>query len=93
MRGGLDPVKDEETLTDQSFCPLLPRPEAVMSALDRMEKETDKGAFYAVNVTAGIDQILKRAEMEVKHGAIMMIIDAHRPLETLPEPGSSRPCA
>ena len=42
VRGGLDLVKDDETLTDQSFCPLIPRLEAVMSALDRVEKETGK---------------------------------------------------
>ncbi|WP_334102480.1 RuBisCO large subunit C-terminal-like domain-containing protein [Methanothrix soehngenii] len=30
VRGGLDQVKDDETLTDQSFCPLIPRLEAVM---------------------------------------------------------------
>ena len=62
VRGGLDLVKDDETLTDQSFCPLIPRLEAVMSALDKVETETGKKAFYAVNVTAGADKILERAE-------------------------------
>jgi len=75
VRGGLDLVKDDETLTDQSFCPLIPRLEAVMSALDRVEKETGKKAFYAVNVTAGADRILERAEEAVDHGANMVMID------------------
>jgi ribulose-bisphosphate carboxylase large chain len=75
VRGGLDLVKDDETLTDQSFCPLIPRLEAVMSALDRVEKETGKKAFYAVNVTAGSDRILERAEKAVDHGANMVMID------------------
>lgn len=75
VRGGLDLVKDDETLTDQSFCPLIPRLEAVMSALDRVEKETGKRAFYAVNVTAGSDRILERAELAVDHGANMVMID------------------
>ena len=75
VRGGLDLVKDDETLTDQSFCPLIPRLEAVMSALDRVEKETGKKAFYAVNVTAGAEQILERAERAVEHGANMVMID------------------
>ncbi len=56
VRGGLDLVKDDETLTNQSFCPLIPRLEAVMSALDKVEKETGKKAFYAVNVTTGADR-------------------------------------
>jgi len=73
--GGLDLVKDDETLTNQSFCPLIPRLEAVMSSLDRVEKETGKKAFYAVNVTTGGDQILERAEEAVDHGANMVMID------------------
>jgi ribulose-bisphosphate carboxylase large chain len=75
VRGGLDLVKDDETLTDQSFCPLIPRLEAVMSALDRVETETGKKAFYAVNVTADCDKILERAEQAVDHGANMVMID------------------
>ena len=38
VRGGLDLVKDDETLTNQSFCPMVERVEAVMSALDRRRK-------------------------------------------------------
>ncbi len=75
VRGGLDLVKDDETLTDQAFCPLIPRLEAVMSSLDRVERETGKKAFYAVNVTTGADQILERAEAAVDHGANMVMVD------------------
>jgi len=75
VRGGLDLVKDDETLTDQAFCPLISRVEAVMSALDKVEKETGKRAFYAVNVTIGADQILERAERAVDHGANMVMVD------------------
>ncbi len=75
VRGGLDLVKDDETLTDQSFCRLIPRLEAVMDSLDKVEKETGKKAFYAVNVTTGADQILERAEKAVDHGANMVMVD------------------
>lgn len=75
VRGGLDLVKDDETLTDQSFCRLVPRLEAVMDSLDKVEKETGKKAFYAVNVTTGADQILERAEEAVDHGANMVMVD------------------
>jgi ribulose-bisphosphate carboxylase large chain len=75
VRGGLDLVKDDETLTDQSFCRLIPRLEAVMDSLDKVEKETGKKAFYAVNVTTGADQILERAEEAVDHGANMVMVD------------------
>jgi len=75
VRGGLDLVKDDETLTDQSFCPMVKRVEAVMSALDKVEQETGKKAFYAVNVTTGADQILERSEKAVDHGANMVMVD------------------
>jgi ribulose-bisphosphate carboxylase large chain len=75
VQGGLDLVKDDETLTNQSFCPMVPRVEAVMSALDKAEKETGKKAFYAVNVTTGADQILERAQLAIDHGANMVMVD------------------
>ncbi len=75
VRGGLDLVKDDETLTDQKFCPLVARVDEVMSALDKVEKETGNKAFYAVNVTTGADQILERAEKAVDHGANMVMVD------------------
>lgn len=75
VRGGLDLLKDDETLTDQTFCPMVDRVEAVMAALDKVEKETGKKAFYAVNVTTGADQILDRAERAIDHGANMVMVD------------------
>jgi len=75
VRGGLDLVKDDETLTDQKFCPMVDRVEEVINALDKVEQETGKRAFYAVNVTIGADQILERAEKAIDHGANMVMID------------------
>ena len=68
-------MKDDETLTDQKFCPLIDRLEAVMAALDKVEQDTGKKAFYAVNVTTGADNILERAQDAVDHGANMVMID------------------
>jgi ribulose-bisphosphate carboxylase large chain len=75
VSGGLDLVKDDETLTDQKFCPMVDRVEAVMAALDKVERDTGKKAFYAVNVTTGADQILERAETAIDHGANMVMVD------------------
>ncbi len=75
VRGGLDLIKDDETLTDQAFCPMTDRVEAVMSELDRVETETGKKAFYAVNVTTGADEILERAEKVTDLGANMVMVD------------------
>jgi len=75
VMGGLDLVKDDETLTNQSFCPMTERLDAVMAGLDKVENETGKKAFYAVNVTCAGDQILERAETAIDHGANMVMID------------------
>jgi ribulose-bisphosphate carboxylase large chain len=75
VRGGLDLIKDDETLTDQSFCPMDERVEAVMAELSKVEDETGKKAFYAVNVTSGAEEILERAEEVIDRGANMVMID------------------
>ena len=75
VRGGLDLIKDDETLTDQSFCPMDERVEAVMAELSKVEEETGKKAFYAVNVTSGAEEILGRAEEVIDRGANMVMVD------------------
>ncbi len=75
VRGGLDLIKDDETLTDQSFCPIDERVEAVMAELSKVEDETGKKAFYAVNVTCGAEEILERAEDVIGRGANMVMVD------------------
>ena len=73
--GGLDLIKDDETLTNQSFCPLFERLEAVMDALDRAKDETGKQVLYAVNVTTGGDKIVELAHKVVSAGANMLMVD------------------
>ncbi|MBQ1180158.1 MAG: ribulose 1,5-bisphosphate carboxylase [Methanocorpusculum sp.] len=73
--GGLDLIKDDETLTNQTFCPLFERLEAVMDALDRAKDETGKQVLYAVNVTTGGDRIVELAHKAVSAGANMLIVD------------------
>jgi ribulose-bisphosphate carboxylase large chain len=75
VRGGLDLIKDDETLTDQSFCPIDERVEAVMAELSKVEDETGKKAFYAVNVTCGAEEIIERAEDVIGRGANMVMVD------------------
>lgn len=73
--GGLDLIKDDETLTNQAFCPLFERLEAVMDALDRAKDETGKQVLYAVNVTTGGDKIVELAHKAVSAGANMLMVD------------------
>lgn len=73
--GGVDLIKDDETLTDQKFCPLMARLEMVMEALDRAKEETGRQVLYALNVTTGGDRILEVASNAVKAGANMLMVD------------------
>lgn len=73
--GGVDLIKDDETLTNQKFCPLEERVANVMEAIDKAKKETGKNVFYAVNVTANIDQMMKLADTAIEHDANMLMVD------------------
>ncbi len=73
--GGLDLIKDDETLTDQAFCPLEERLTAVMDRLDKAKSVVGKPCLYAVNVTAGADKIVERAERAKELGANMIMVD------------------
>lgn len=73
--GGLDLIKDDETLTNQSFCPLFERLNAVMDSLDKVKHDTGKKVLYAVNVTCGGDKIVELAEKAVREGANMIMVD------------------
>jgi len=73
--GGLDLIKDDETLTDQAFCPLEERLTAVMDKLDKARSVVGKPCLYAVNVTAGADKIVERAEKAKQLGANMIMVD------------------
>lgn len=73
--GGVDLIKDDETLTNQRFCPLEERVVNVMEALDKAKEETDKNVFYAVNVTANADHMMTLADTAIAHGANMLMID------------------
>jgi len=73
--GGVDFIKDDETLTNQRFCPLLERVSEVMEALDRAREETGRKTLYAVNITAKADRMLELADQAIEHGANMLMVD------------------
>jgi ribulose 1,5-bisphosphate carboxylase large subunit-like protein len=64
-RGGAELVKDDELLTDPSWCPLLERVRAV----------TAEGAFYSPNVTGPTETLLARAEACVEAGAPALMLN------------------
>jgi ribulose-bisphosphate carboxylase large chain len=73
--GGVDLIKDDETLTDQAFCPMRERLPLVMKGLEQVREETGRTVLYAVNITARADRIVERATEAVDLGANMIMID------------------
>jgi len=73
--GGVDFIKDDETLVNQIFCPLEERVSKVMSALDRIKSETGRTVLFAVNITGAPDKMVKLAETAMENGANALMLD------------------
>jgi ribulose-bisphosphate carboxylase large chain len=73
--GGVDFIKDDETLTNQKFCPLFERIPAVMEALDRVKSETGRNVLYAPDITAETYKIHELADRAIEHGARFLMVD------------------
>jgi ribulose-bisphosphate carboxylase large chain len=71
--GGLDLIKDDETLANQAFNPLEERVALTMEMLDRAKEETGKNALYCVNVTS--DDILESAQLALDNGCNCFMMD------------------
>jgi len=73
--GGCDIVKDDENLSSQRFNPFEERLVETLEARDRAQEETGEKKVYMVNVTAETNEMLRRAELVVKHGGEYAMID------------------
>lgn len=72
--GGLTNSKDDETLVDQTFCPIEDRTVKVAEALDRLESEGHL-MMHAVNVSTRPDKIVELAEKVQGWGAREIMVD------------------
>ena len=73
--GGLTNGKDDETLSNQRFCPLEDRVVAIAEAIDRVKAETGHVMIHAINVSTRGDQILEVAERAQELGASELMVD------------------
>lgn len=73
--GGLTNSKDDETLTDQKFCPILDRTRAIAEAIDRVKSETGRKMMHAINISTRPDRILELADKVISAGATELMID------------------
>ncbi len=74
--GGIDHIKDDETLADQrKICPIERRLSKMMEALDKAKSETGKTVLYTVNVTHDNAKMIERAEELTEMGANAVMMD------------------
>ncbi len=73
--GGVDLLKDDENLTDQSFNPFETRVTESLAAADRAEEETGETKGYLINITADADEMVRRAEFVADQGGSFVMVD------------------
>ncbi|MFQ5456579.1 MAG: RuBisCO large subunit C-terminal-like domain-containing protein, partial [Nitrospirota bacterium] len=72
--GGIDIIKDDHGLTDQSFAGFKERVSLCAKAIERANMETRESCIYVANVTAPFDKIIERARMAKRCGAGGLLI-------------------
>ena len=73
--GGLDLLKDDENLTDQSFNPFQERLTESFAARDRAQEETGEPKSYLINVTADSNTMLDRVDDVAAAGGEYVMVD------------------
>lgn len=73
--GGLDLLKDDENLTDQSFNRFEKRLNLCMKMRDKAEKLTGEKKSYLINITDETNKMIKRMELVKKSGNEYIMID------------------
>ena len=67
--GGIDIIKDDHGLSNQSFCPYEERVLRCVEAIKRANLQTGGKSIYAPNITGPADQVLLRGEFAARNGA------------------------
>lgn len=72
--GGIDMIKDDHGLANQSFSPFEERVSLCAEAVERANRKTGYKSVYVPNITAPADQILDKARFAKKAGAGALMI-------------------
>jgi len=67
--GGMHLVKDDEILPDLTICPVEKRLDACLKAAAEARRQTGRRTLYAINLTAPVSELLKKARRLAKLGA------------------------
>jgi S-methyl-5-thioribulose 1-phosphate isomerase len=69
VQGGIDIIKDDHGLSNQSCSPFEERVDSCAAAVRRANKETGRQAIYVANITAAHREVMKRARFAKATGA------------------------
>src|SRR5215470_12180247 len=72
-RAGIDFIKDDELQSDGPACPFDRRVEAVMRVINDHAQRSGKKVMYAFNLTGDLDQMRRRHDTLLMHGATCMM--------------------
>ena len=72
-RAGIDFIKDDELQSDGPACPFDQRVESVMRVINGHAPRTGKKVMFAFNLTGDLDQMWRRHDTLVKHGATCLM--------------------
>ncbi len=67
--GGIDIIKDDHGIADQSFSPFEERVRLCAKAVQRANKKTGYSCIYVPNITSHADAVFKKALFAKRHGA------------------------
>lgn len=72
--GGIDIIKDDHGLANQSMAPFEDRLKACVAAIRKSDQETGRNTLYFPNITTRIENLLSRAELAQSLGADGLLI-------------------
>lgn len=72
--GGVDIIKDDHGLTDQSFAPYRERVSRCVESVQKANQQSGRVSLYAPNVTASGDQLFERAYFAKQAGAGALLV-------------------
>lgn len=72
-RAGIDFIKDDELQSDGPACPFERRVEAVMRVINDHADQSGKKVMYAFNLTGELDQMRRRHDALLRHGATCLM--------------------
>ena len=70
---GIDFIKDDELQSDGPGCPFDERVRAVMGVINAHAQRTGKTVMFAFNLTGDLDQMRRRHDLLLEHGATCLM--------------------